>query len=200
MRSRCGCELGCEGCAVGAALLPFSPSPLLLFSSSPLSPPLLSLHRLAGRGLPGGNSLFFASPKKSKQKKGDPKSGSLRFATGNLRCSTTAGSKTTRFAQTSFCPDPPTSALLGPATRGSPEHQKPIPKTNTEPNTKQGHAMACPCGFRYSFLVSGCLVFRHSGPLCMRRGAQVQTEKGKNVSERSELFLTPSGPSTAGRP
>jgi hypothetical protein len=26
----------------------------------------------AGRGLPGGNSLFFASPKKSKQKKGDP--------------------------------------------------------------------------------------------------------------------------------
>ncbi|MBA4330296.1 MAG: hypothetical protein C0428_18875 [Polaromonas sp.] len=26
----------------------------------------------AGRGLPGGNSLFFVSPKKSKQKKGDP--------------------------------------------------------------------------------------------------------------------------------
>ncbi len=26
----------------------------------------------AGRGLPGSNSLFFASPKKSKQKKGDP--------------------------------------------------------------------------------------------------------------------------------
>ena len=25
-----------------------------------------------GRGLPGGNSLFFVSPKKSKQKKGDP--------------------------------------------------------------------------------------------------------------------------------
>jgi hypothetical protein len=32
----------------------------------------LALLGLAGRGLPGGNSLFFASPKKSKQKKGDP--------------------------------------------------------------------------------------------------------------------------------
>ncbi|MBC7445159.1 MAG: hypothetical protein H7273_06765 [Polaromonas sp.] len=33
---------------------------------------LLALLGFAGRGLPGGNSLFFASPKKSKQKKGDP--------------------------------------------------------------------------------------------------------------------------------
>ena len=30
------------------------------------------------RGLPGGNSLSFASPKESKQRKGDPQSGSLR--------------------------------------------------------------------------------------------------------------------------
>jgi hypothetical protein len=35
-------------------------------------------------GLPGGNSLFFASPKKSKQKKGDPQSGPLR---GSLKYS-----------------------------------------------------------------------------------------------------------------
>src|SRR5207244_6027298 len=43
--------------------------------------------------LPGRDSprrarhLFFASPKKSTQKKGDPQSGSLRCAMGNLRCS-----------------------------------------------------------------------------------------------------------------
>ena len=32
---------------------------------------------LPGRGEPGGSSLFFASPKKSNQKKGDPQSGTL---------------------------------------------------------------------------------------------------------------------------
>ena len=33
---------------------------------------LFPLLRAAGRGLPGGNSLSFASPKESKQRKGDP--------------------------------------------------------------------------------------------------------------------------------
>jgi uncharacterized membrane protein YesL len=36
---------------------------------------------------PAGALLFFASPKKSKQKKGEPNALSLRFATGTLRCS-----------------------------------------------------------------------------------------------------------------
>jgi hypothetical protein len=48
------------------------------------------------RGVPGlapaGASLFFASPKKSKQKKGEPNALSLRFASGTLRCSVQAGS------------------------------------------------------------------------------------------------------------
>jgi len=38
---------------------------------------------------------------------------SLRFATGNLRCSLQAGSAQTRFAQTVRGPDPPEAALLG---------------------------------------------------------------------------------------
>ena len=73
------------------------------------------------RGLPGCKSLFFASPKKSKQKKGDPQSGSLRFASGTLRCS-----KSAEFLETSrlcrrrtsknFDPLPP--ALLSPARTG----------------------------------------------------------------------------------
>ncbi|MDB5889332.1 MAG: hypothetical protein JWP47_163, partial [Polaromonas sp.] len=33
---------------------------------------------VGGRGLPGGKSLFFASPKDSKPRKGDPQSGALR--------------------------------------------------------------------------------------------------------------------------
>ena len=40
---------------------------------------------------PAGDLLFFASPKKPKEKKGDPQSGSLRYATGNLRCARKAG-------------------------------------------------------------------------------------------------------------
>ncbi len=50
-----------------------------------------------GAGVAGGNSLSFASPKESKQRKGDPGScvpcASLR---GNLRYSVQPGSKTTR--------------------------------------------------------------------------------------------------------
>ena len=62
--------------------------------------------------------FFFASPKKSTQKKGDPKSGSLRCASGNLRCSVSAGSGTTRCAQTCASPCPLPPVLLGPASTG----------------------------------------------------------------------------------
>ena len=55
--------------------------------------------------------------------------------------------------------------------------------------------------------VLGCICLLYFGsvpapdcPLWMRRGAQGQTDQGKNLFERSELFLTPSGPSTAGCP
>ena len=70
---------------------------------------------------PAGDLLFFASPKKPKEKKGDPQSGSLRFASGNLRCS-----KAAEFLETSrpcrrrtsknLFPLP--SALLSPARTG----------------------------------------------------------------------------------
>ena len=90
--------------------------------------------------MPGGNSLSLASPRESKQREGDPKSGSLRFATGNLRCSITAAVRTTRLRLKQVRPDPPPpSALLGPATRVSRER---------EPR-QQGNAEACPCGLRY---------------------------------------------------
>ena len=37
-------------------------------------------------------------------------------------------------------------------------------------------------------------------PFCMRRGAEVQTDQGWRVSERSEFSQTPAGPRTAGFP
>ncbi len=55
--------------------------------------------------------------------------------------------------------------------------------------------MACPCFFRRSGVR-----YPSPTPLWMRRGAEVQTDQGKNLFERSELFLTPAGPSTAGCP
>ena len=64
---------------------------------------------------PAATHLFFASPKKSKQKKGDPQSGPR---CGALRCSNQAGSRANSpLAQTSTCPDPLGSPLLSPATR-----------------------------------------------------------------------------------
>ena len=73
---------------------------------------------LPSRGLPGGKSLFFCFAKsKVTKRKGDPCSSSLRFATGTLRCSAQPGSETTRYAQTSFSPDPSGPALLGSSPR-----------------------------------------------------------------------------------
>jgi len=55
-----------------------------------------------------------------------------------------------------------------------------------EPNTKdkedkykQGHAMACPCGLRYWYFCPH--------PLCMRRGAQVQADKGSRCLSEASL-------------
>ena len=56
--------------------------------------------------------------KKVSKEKATPLSASLRFASGNLRCSRFAGSRRTRFAQTAASPDPRNTPLLG-AARGA---------------------------------------------------------------------------------
>ena len=55
--------------------------------------------------------------KKVSKEKATPLSASLRFATGNLRCSTPEGVRRTRFAQTAAALIPPTPALLGAVRR-----------------------------------------------------------------------------------
>jgi hypothetical protein len=72
---------------------------------------------LAGSG-PAASNFLLLRQKKVTKEKATLVAASLRFAAGNLWCSSQAGSKTTRFAQTRFCPDPLVSALLGPARTG----------------------------------------------------------------------------------
>jgi hypothetical protein len=77
---------------------------------------------------------------------------------GNLRCSSQAGSKTTRFAQTSFCPDPLVSALLGPARTGQSGAGA---GTNTNKDTPWRVLVSS--GIRYSFSTPcGCAEERRS--------------------------------------
>ena len=81
---------------------------------------VFSVHGVC-RGLPGSNSLSFASPKESNQRKGDPQSGFLRFASGNLRFSKSAEFLETsllRSRRTSKNFDPLPPALLSPAKTG----------------------------------------------------------------------------------
>jgi hypothetical protein len=97
-----------------------------------------------GRGLPGGNSLSFASPKESKQRKGDPMvwvpCAALR---GNLRCSTKAGSRSNSpSAQTIAIPDPLLPALLGPARRvGEKKGRRQISIQNSNPECMKRYAL-----------------------------------------------------------
>jgi len=63
---------------------------------------------------PAAEALFFASPKKSTQKKGEPTTGPLR---GSLRCSVRPGCAQTRFAQTCAPLFPGAPALLSPVGR-----------------------------------------------------------------------------------
>ena len=110
----------------------------------------------ASRGLPGGNSLSFASPKESKQRKGDPMvweflgsepqfakplagpAGAVQSTAAkwvsdpnnsNLRCSPKLGSSSNSAApQTIARPDPLSAVLLGPARRvGGSRYQSRIP-------------------------------------------------------------------------
>ncbi|VTU36846.1 hypothetical protein RA8CHR_05580 [Variovorax sp. RA8] len=65
------------------------------------------------RNSPRRASHFLCLAKESNQRRATPLRESLRFATGNLRCSLQAGSAQTRFAQARAALFPPEAALLG---------------------------------------------------------------------------------------
>ena len=141
------------------------------------------------RGLPGGKSLFFASPKKSNQKKGDPVRRPLR---GTLRCSVQPGSETTRYAQTSFSPYPSGPALFGSSPRvlGSEDKGRlspqalcacgsPNPNPNSLPHPVEAGPSSADGGGR-------------SGQTCLSRRRVVWTAAG--VEQRRLPVATAKGP------
>ncbi len=101
---------------------------------------------LLSRGLPGspgGESLFFASPKKSNQKKGDPQSWPLRGSLQklkepeNLETSRLRRRRTSRFFNPS--PSPFSSpARTGYAEEGSPSPNPCLPPVLAEPSSADG--------------------------------------------------------------
>src|SRR5215216_2724699 len=107
---------------------------------------------LAGRGRPAATHFSLLRQRKVSKRKATRSLGpyaSLRATCGaRLR----RGLARTRFAQTIAIPDPPTSALLGPArtgqagagTKAGTEDR--YQRTNQD---KQGLATASPCSFRY---------------------------------------------------
>ncbi len=140
---------------------------------------------------PACNSLSFASPKESKQRKGDPAvcvpCASLQ---GNLRCSVQPGSKTTRLRLRQVF------ALIRLALRSS-RIQKGWGKEyqyRTPEETRTRHSV--------SLLVLGVgfLVFGLP-PSWLGRGAQRQADQGSRLSEpKASSSETPLASSTAGCP
>jgi len=141
-----------------------------------------------GPGLaPAGDSLFFASPKKSKQKKGDPAVGvpSLRY--GQPAVLAFRGVRGNSLRSNNRGPDPRKAPLLGTPRRECSGLCFARPAEYQQPNQKQKDAPRRV----FSFV---------SGPLCACRGAQLQAERGPRLFERSEFPRTPPEASTAGCP
>ena len=72
---------------------------------------------------PAGEVLFFASPKQSTQKKGEPGASSLRYAPGTLRCSASAGSAETRPTGSNICASFSASRCAAQLVSGGPKSE-----------------------------------------------------------------------------
>ena len=134
---------------------------------------------------PAGDLLSFASPKESKQRKGDPTVcvPALRF--GQPAVLGPAGVSLNSLRSNNAIPDPSGPPLLGASTRGGyGEKKSKQPKTKTEHRKPQGHAMACPCLYLSWFpcLLSPLPI----APSWLGRGAQRQADQGwRCLSEAS---------------
>ena len=160
---------------------------------------------------PAASPFLLCGQEKGTKEKPPPLSATLRFASGNLRCSGSAGSSRTRFAQTAAGPDPPNLPLLGAARggetgtgvrtrrcacyrRGSPV-LLPLPRAGE--GARQGRCAASRDGSQRSD-ASG--IRYPLSPLWLRRGAEGSADQGQQLFERSEFCWTPPNLSTAGCP
>ena len=168
---------------------------------------------------PAGDSLFFASPKKSKQKKGEPDAPipSLRY--GSLRCSVRAGCYEPRCAQTSApLIRPPLRYSFWRITAWGSKPGQPGNQTSKLQNyqTPQVRAMARTCGIEFSAISNfgfgigidiGCPDFAPH-PSWLGRGAQKKADQGWRCLSEASLArprwlrapqVAPKGTQTAGR-
>jgi hypothetical protein len=142
-----------------------------------------------GRVSPRRATHFLCFAKERKQRKATPTvcvpCAALR---GNLRCSTPAGVRRTRFAQTAAALIPPPSALLGAYRRGwervtfaslGPNSQDQQPTAQLIPTTAARSAAV-------AWWPSEAKARSVSKPLCMRRGAEGFADQGRScLSEAS---------------
>ena len=150
----------------------------------------------AGSGPAASNFLLLRQKKVTKEK-------ATRSLGPSAALRATCGARAKRgpaklaFGSDNAGPDPLVSALLGPARTGqsgSGTEYRNTKKTNTNKDTP-----------RRVLVDFGIRLLGISGlhPLCMRRGAEVQTDQGwrcLSEAQRSEFSQTPAGPSTAGCP
>jgi hypothetical protein len=154
--------------------------------------PVVVVCQQAG-GCPAASNFLLRRQKKVTKEKATRWSGTLRFATGTLRCSAKAGSRSNSpSAQTIASPDPLLPALLGPARRVG-------RNTNTNTNTnsgRRGRAKRVLAGAR---LRTRTRFWSHHPSGCAeeRRSRRIRTGDCLSVASSSPA---PAGPSTAGCP
>ena len=162
---------------------------------------------------PAADSLFFASPKKSKQKKGDP--AVCDPCGANLRRGVCGVRRGTRYALARCARTTTASQITKHAREGAHAHPANAPpqaqpdgggqlnsQTAKQPNSHTGHCCARPSlrsarrlrpggvgrAKRWPVWMSGFRV-----PFRMRRGAQRPADQGSRLSERSEFERDPAG-------
>jgi hypothetical protein len=152
--------------------------------------------------------------KKVSKEKATLLSATLRFATGNLRCSRFAGSRSNSLRSNRASPDPRNAALLGAARRDL-ETGHAIASLGA--GDTSGHRFARPGRSQFTQTTAGSSrldtrsVSSPSGrakqrpvsvstPLWLRRGAERFADQGSPLFERSEFCETPRNASTAGCP
>jgi hypothetical protein len=133
-------------------------------------------------GCPAASNFLLRRQKKVTKEKATRLSGSLRCATGNLRCSIPAGVGRTRFAQTTAALDTASICAARPSQTGFRERAG-----FGEAGTRKARPRRSP------------LPHLFPQPVGLGRGAQAKADQGWHLFEpKASLCLTPLLPSTAG--
>ncbi|MET3913928.1 hypothetical protein ABID97_000710 [Variovorax sp. OAS795] len=147
---------------------------------------------------PAADSLSFASPKESKQRKGDP-----TVCVPSLRCGQPAvldsgGGPQNSLRSNSCGPDPASICAPRRIQKGWDRAAfAPARPQNKQPNSIPTTAARSAAVAWWPSEAKARVV---PPPLCMRRGAQGFADQGSQLFERSEFCETPRNPSTAGCP